>query len=143
MLSRRALPLVACGGGDPTPGWQTLSSGEAGALLAVWGTSARDVWVVGGRSELMGAPTAPVTWRGVAAGASRVFVVGESGVVGQRTSDGWTLIEPFVTQLTFHAAWIDPTGGLWGVGDMFDTLPLTSDGFLAYYDVEAPPEVPL
>lgn len=327
MLSRCVLALaflVACGGGEQTPSWQTLSSGEAGALLAVWGTSARDVWVVGGRGQLMGSPAilhfdgqtwsrvdsgqrgldlwwvfgfpggdvfftgaggtilryrnasfermptprsgtifglwgaapddlwavgtgddstgivwryngsqwsevtppgapnlvlkvhgqrsddvwmscasgvtlhwdgaaltsvatgvtsslfsivttpevavavggytgqgaivehtaggagwtvqpspAPITWRGVAAGASRVFAVGESGVVGQRTSAGWVLVDRFVTNLTFHAAWVDPAGGLWGVGGMFDTLPLTSDGFLAYYGVGTLPEVPL
>jgi hypothetical protein len=325
MLSRWVLPLVfvvACGGSEQRPSWQTLSSGEAGSLLAVWGTSAQDVWVVGGRGELMGSPTilhfdgktwsrvdsgqrgldlwwvfgfaggdvfftgaggtilryrnarfermqtprsgtifglwgaapddlwavgagddrkgivwrydgsqwsevtppdapslvlkvhgqraddvwiscasgltlhwdgvaltsvatgvtsslfsivttpqvavavggytgrgdivehtagsagwtvqpspAPVTWRGVAAGASRVFAVGESGVVGERTSAGWSLVDRFVTQLTFHAAWVDPTGGLWGVGGMFDTLPLTSEGFLAYFGSETLPEV--
>jgi hypothetical protein len=48
-----------------------------------------------------------------------------------------------VTQLTFHAAWVDPTGGLWGVGGMFDTLPLTSEGFLAYYGAAAIPEASL
>src|SRR5262245_28226290 len=60
MIAHRVFPLVlllvACGGGDRTASWQTLSTGEAGALLAVWGTSTRDVWVVGGRGELAGAP---------------------------------------------------------------------------------------
>lgn len=328
MLSRWVLALVvvaACGGGD-APGWQTLASGQPGSLLAVWGTSAQDVWVVGGRGELAGAPAilhfdgktwsrvdsgqrgldlwwvfglpggdvfftgaggtilryrnasfermatprsgtifglwgpapddlwavgsgddgtgivwryngsqwseltpappgipnlvlkvhgqrsddvwiscaggltlhwdgaaltsvatgvasslfsivttpdvaiavggytgqgaivehtagstgwttqpspAPITWRGVAAGAGRVFAVGEAGVVGQRTSTGWTLVDRYVTQLTFHAAWVDPAGGLWGVGGMFDALPLTSEGFLAYYGAAALPEVSL
>lgn len=327
MVSRWVLSfvfLVACsGGGDQTLRWQTLSSSESGSLLGVWGTSASDVWVVGGRGELMGSPTilhfdgktwsrvdsgqrgldlwwvfgfaggdvfftgaggtilryhnasfermptprsgtifglwgaapddlwavgsgddskgivwhydgsqwsdvtpadapnlvlkvhgqrtddvwmscangvvlhwdgtaltsmatgatsslfsvvttpevavavggytgqgqivehaagsagwttqpslAPVTWRGAAAGAGQLFAVGESGVVAHRTSTGWSLVDRFVTQLTFHAAWVDPAGGLWGVGGMFDTLPLTSDGFLAYYGaVEALPEV--
>jgi hypothetical protein len=326
MLSRWvvALVVVAACGGDPASSWQTLSSRQPGSLLAVWGTSAQDVWVAGGRGELMGAPAilhfdgqtwsrvdsgqrgvdlwwvfgfaggdvfftgaggtilryrnagfermatprsgtifglwgpapddlwavgsgddgtgivwryngsqwsevtppgvpnlvlkvhgqrsddvwiscaagltlhwdgtaltsvtsgvmsslfsivttpevaiavggytgqgaivehtagspgwttqpspAPITWRGVAAGAGRVFAVGEAGVVGQRTSAGWSLVDQYVTQLTFHAAWVDPTGGLWGVGGMFDTLPLTSDGFLAYYGVAALPEVSL
>lgn len=83
----------------------------------------------------------PVAWRGVAAGADHVFVVGESGVVAQRTETGWSLMEGLVTKFTFHAAWVDPTGGLWGVGGMFDTLPLTQDGFLAYYGVSSPSEV--
>lgn len=75
----------------------------------------------------------PVAWRGVAAGADRVYAVGESGVVAQRTPTGWNVITQSVTQLAFHAAWVDPQGGLWGVGGMFDTLPLTTSGFLTYY----------
>jgi hypothetical protein len=83
----------------------------------------------------------PVAWRGVAAGADQVYAVGESGVVAQRTATGWSLTEGLVTEFTFHAAWVDPTGGLWGVGGMFDTLPLTLDGFLTYYGVATPSEV--
>lgn len=75
----------------------------------------------------------PVAWRGVAAGTDRVYAVGESGVVAQRSTDGWGVLQQSVTQLAFHAAWVDPQGGLWGVGGMFDTLPLTSAGFLTYY----------
>jgi hypothetical protein len=83
----------------------------------------------------------PVAWRGVAAGADQVYAVGESGVVGQRTAAGWKLFDRPVTQLNFHAAWVDPKGGLWAVGGMFDTLPLTSEGFLSYYGAVAPREV--
>jgi hypothetical protein len=79
----------------------------------------------------------PVAWRGVAAGADRVYAVGEAGVVAQRTSMGWGILKQSVTQLAFHAAWVDPLGGLWGVGGMFDTLPLTSAGFLTYYGTAA------
>jgi hypothetical protein len=83
----------------------------------------------------------PVAWRGAAAGADRVYAVGESGTVGQRTAAGWSLLDRPMTQDNFHAAWVDPQGGLWGVGGMFDTLPLTSNGFLAYYGVATLSEV--
>jgi len=83
----------------------------------------------------------PVAWRGAAAGADQVYVVGESGTVGQRTATGWSLLDRPMTQNNFHAAWVDPEGGLWGVGGMFDTLPLTSEGFLAYYGVATLSEV--
>jgi hypothetical protein len=84
----------------------------------------------------------PVAWRGIAAGAGQVFAVGESGTVAQRTvAAGWSLLDRPMTQDSFHAAWVDPEGGLWGVGGMFDTLPLTSDGFLAYYGVATLSEV--
>ena len=44
--------LVGCDGDDPidepvVDTWQIVHEGAAGALLSVWGTSARDVWVVG------------------------------------------------------------------------------------------------
>lgn len=83
----------------------------------------------------------PVAWRGVAAGDAQIYAVGEAGVVGQRTQAGWQLLTQPVTQLAFHAAWVDPQGGLWGVGGMFDTVPLTSDGFLAYYGTATVHEV--
>ena len=60
MMRRRVLlllcVLVACGG-DDGPSWHMLSTKQPAALLSIWGTSPRDVWVVGGRSELDGAPT--------------------------------------------------------------------------------------
>ncbi len=82
-------------------------------------------------------------WRGVAAGSDRVYAVGEAGSVALRTSAGWSLLEPRapVTDVNFHAAWVDPKGGLWGVGGIFDSFPLTSDGFLAYYGVATLSEV--
>lgn len=83
----------------------------------------------------------PVPWRGVAAGAGEVYAVGESGVVGQRTATGWQVVPQSVTQLAFHAAWVDPDGGLWGTGGMFETLPLTRSGFLTYYGAAPPSEV--
>jgi len=83
----------------------------------------------------------PVAWRGVAAGADQVYAVGVSGAAAQRTAAGWQLLDRPPTQLDFHAAWIDPQGGLWGVGGHFDTVPLTQDGFLAYYGVVTPAEV--
>ena len=83
----------------------------------------------------------PVAWRGAAAGADQVFAVGESGAVGQRTAAGWSLLDRPRTQDNFHAAWVDPEGGLWGVGGLFDTVPLTSEGFLAYYGVATLSEV--
>jgi hypothetical protein len=83
----------------------------------------------------------PVAWRGAAAGADRVYAVGESGVVGQRAATGWSLLGQPPTHDSFHAAWVDPEGGLWGVGGVFDTPPLTSQGFLAYYGAATLSEV--
>lgn len=83
----------------------------------------------------------PVPWRGVAAGASAAYAVGQSGVVAQRIQGRWSILPQPVTQLAFHAAWVDRDGGLWGVGGRFDTLPLTSDGLLTYYGTAQVDEV--
>jgi hypothetical protein len=77
----------------------------------------------------------PVAWRGVAASTEHVYAVGEAGAVAERLASGWRLVERPPTQNNFHAAWVDPQGGLWGVGGKFETLPLTQEGFLAYYGV--------
>jgi hypothetical protein len=112
------------------------------AVIAVGGYQGQGQIVEYGAAGWTAQPSLiPVAWRGVAAGADRVFAVGESGAVGERTAAGWSLLDrPMITS-NFHAAWVDPEGGLWGVGGMFDTLPLTSQGFLAYYGVALLSEV--
>jgi hypothetical protein len=83
----------------------------------------------------------PVAWRGTTAGGDQLYAVGEAGAAAQRTQAGWSLLERPPIQRNFHAAWVDPQGGLWGVGGSFDTVPLTQEGFLAYYGVASPTEV--
>ena len=75
-------------------------------------------------------------WRGAAARDSDVYAVGEDGVVAHREDTGWAPLRQPLTQGNFHAAWVDPDGGLWGVGGDFDRLPLTADGFLLYYGAD-------
>lgn len=75
-------------------------------------------------------------WRGTAARGADVYAVGELGVVAHREATGWTAIRQPLTASNFHAAWVDPDGGLWGVGGDFDRLPLTADGFLLYYGTD-------
>ncbi|HEY0194422.1 MAG TPA: hypothetical protein VGC42_25090 [Kofleriaceae bacterium] len=139
---------ISCGGGV-TLHWDgaalsRVPSTVTSSLFSIV-TTADDVVAVGGATgqgdilENAGAgwvaqPTlVPVAWRGVAAGGDRVYAVGEAGVVAQRAAGAWTVLKQAVTQLPFHAAWVDPEGGLWAVGGMFDTLPLTTSGFLTYY----------
>lgn len=80
----------------------------------------------------------PAVWRGAAARDGDVFAVGENGVVAHRASTGaWSVIRQPLTSQNFHAAWVDPVGGLWGVGGAFDQLPLTAEGFLLHYGTDA------
>lgn len=74
----------------------------------------------------------PVAWRGAAARGNTAYVVGESGLIAERRELGWAMKKQTLTQKNFHSAWVDPDGGLWGVGGRFDQL-LTEDGFLLYY----------
>ena len=43
--------------------------------------------------------------------------VGVQGAVAFRSADGWQLQEPSIdTPLDLHGTWVDPDGGVWGVG---------------------------
>ena len=70
-------------------------------------------------------------WRGVSVTEAGVYAVGQEAHVARRDSGGWTeeLAEGAVD--SFHAAWIDPTGGLWAVGGKFDRIP-PIDGLIAH-----------
>jgi hypothetical protein len=85
--------------------------------------------------------TVPVPWRGTAAAGETAVAVGEQGAVAERTADGWTVSSQTLVELDFHAAWVDPDGGLWGVGGIFDAAVATSEGFLLYRGREAAIEV--
>jgi hypothetical protein len=77
--------------------------------------------------------SAPLPWRGTAAGDGELaFVVGEQGAVAERSATGWTALDQPLIDLDFHAAWVDPEGGLWGVGGRFDSGVFTTEGFLLY-----------
>ena len=78
------------------------------------------------------------TQRGLAANGDDVYAVGELGTLARRDAAGWIQTSARVTQKTFHAAWADSSGGLWGVGGEFDRIPLTSNGFLTYYGTKQP-----
>jgi hypothetical protein len=112
------------------------------AVIAVGGRAgAGDIVEHSGAGWTVQPNLVPVAWRGVTASGDTAYAVGEMGVVAQRIGGQWSFMQQSVTQLAFHAAWIDPEGGLWGVGGMFDTLPLTSAGFLTYYGTAPVAEV--
>lgn len=83
----------------------------------------------------------PIAWRGSAAHGTTVYAVGEYGVVAKREAGVWSIVDQTLTQENFHAAWVDPNGGLWAVGGDFDHAPLTANGFLEYFGTDSIPEV--
>ena len=87
----------------------------------------------------------PSAWRGLAASPtmSDIYVVGANGQIAKRDDTGaWAKIEQSLTQLSFHADWIDPDGGFWGVGGEFDQTPLTKNGFVMYLGNASIPSIP-
>ncbi|MBP6630283.1 MAG: vanadium-dependent haloperoxidase [Kofleriaceae bacterium] len=71
------------------------------------------------------APTGVGFLQGVAAGPDgQAIATGQRGVVLERGAEGWRVsdLDDTPTLQSFHAGWIDPSGGVWAVGgDVLDT----------------------
>jgi len=60
----------------------------------------------------------------------QAVAVGVTGALALRSDTGWTLADTgLATALDFHAAWVDPDGGIWAVGGDLSSL---NNGMLAY-----------
>lgn len=125
-----------------------VPTGVQASLFAIITTPER-VIAVGGTPEegqileytggaWMATPTVIGTQRALATHGATVYALGEFGTVAERGAAGWTQRSTMVTQKTFHAAWADPSGGVWGVGGEFDRIPLTANGFLTYFGTKQP-----
>ena len=113
-----------------------------GSLLSVAGNSQRFTTVGGaftgviyendGSGWKSVLPSGGPTLTGVAVSEDQAYAVGQFGTVLSRDDDGgWAVDKPRVTDQNLHAAWIDPSGGVWAVGGRFDTPP-TKDGVLIH-----------
>ncbi|MEJ7596279.1 MAG: hypothetical protein WKG01_00095 [Kofleriaceae bacterium] len=110
--------------------------------VAVGGTAAEGT-ILEHTSGWTAAPVLGITaWRGVAAAGDEVYVVGESGTYVHHDGASWMAPRQSITQRDFHAAWIDPSGGLWAVGGDFDRVPLTSNGVVTYFGATQPRSFP-
>jgi hypothetical protein len=66
------------------------------------------------------------------------YAVGDYGTVLSRAAGGWTKVELGLDVFqSFHAAWVDPDGGVWAVGGEVSTLPLT-DGLMIHKGASVP-----
>lgn len=71
-------------------------------------------------------PTGGPILSGVTASADQAYAVGQFGAVLKRSSSGsWSAEQDVPTNQNLHAAWIDPSGGVWAVGGHFDTPPMS------------------
>ncbi len=129
-----ALVLPGCREAEEAPDedWATLVESEArGMMLSVWGRSAEEVYVVGGRSGeaaigqwdgdelrwLDNPGESPAWW--VTGAGERTFVVGEAGLGLIRDGQGeWQRWDTGVTS-TLFGAWARGPSDVWIVGGDF------------------------
>lgn len=108
--------VVACGGS------------QSGVILESTGGVFADV-----------TPTGLVQMNGAFAAGGTVLTVGREGGVAFRGASGWTSEDTGLNLdlvLDYHAAWIDPDGGIWAVGGNIIGEPQT-DGLVVYFGTES------
>lgn len=161
-----ALVLAGCPGPEPTPRWSVVLDGLGGALLSVHGTSATDVWTVGGARpdaaglEAAGPPNAlhfdgsawtqiDFTGAGVPDGTDfwwvhafddgTVMIGGEGGTIVRR-APGASAFERMTTPGTgtVFGVWGSTSGDVWAVGGLGG-----SAGFVWRFDGSAWTDVAL
>ncbi len=169
-----AISVPSCGDAPPNPSgndagasaepkWRTVIDDLEGAVLAVWGTSARDVWAVGGPLGNVGfgalvlrfdgtrwrrstPPTAGETksyWWVHGTSSSDVWLVGEKGRITHW--DGATYREDESgTTATLFGAWAAGPNDVWAVGGTPDQPNAPNDVILHWdggsWKPEAMPE---
>lgn len=150
MLASLAL-IVACNGAETDPTgtggaggtggaeapWQVVSDGLDGALLSVWGTSADDVWTVGGDVRDGSGPLVlhydGSSWERVETGQTEgdlwwvfgfeggpVYMGGNGGVILRHDAGSFTLMDTPTTDTVF-GIWGASPSDVWAVGGTFDT----------------------
>ncbi len=116
--------------------WTAVDSGTDRDLFTVAGTGPDDVYAVGGvgNGQIQHwdgsawsdqTPAFSPDFNGVSARGARAAVVGRTGSVWARKSDGTWMEDPRgrATDKDLHAAWIDPDGGVWTVGGQLSNNP--------------------
>lgn len=120
----------------------TIAGNEDGSVVTAVGGqfSATVLETTGGDwVDVTPGPDAPLQAFGVHHRGDRAYAVGMQGVVMRREQDGWVVddtADPIREAL--HAVWIDPDGGVWGVGGRISAPPLI-DGTLVYHGAAPPP----
>jgi len=137
-------PAVGCDGDEPidepvVDTWQIVHEDAPGALLSVWGTSARDVWVVGADARDGTGPTVlhfeGDAWQRVQTGQAQgdlwwvfgfpggpVYMGGTGGMILRHEpgSDAFTLMATPGTA-TIYGIWGAAEDELWAVGGESDS----------------------
>lgn len=126
--------------------WSQLASPTTRTLFTVHGNddivvacggsqSGVIVESVGGGSFVDVSPAGVLQMNGTFAGSDTTLTVGREGAVAFRDAGGWASEETGLNLdlvIDYHAAWIDPDGGVWAVGGNIIGEPQT-DGVVAYF----------
>ncbi len=128
-----ALTLLACGGKEdappPEPEWTMVHEGLDSALMSVWGTSADDVWTVGGDAgdgpsvlhwdgsewSAIATETRGNLWWTFGFDGGPVFMAGSEGTI-LRYSDGTLARMPTPSTDTVFGIWGASPDDMWAVG---------------------------
>ncbi len=115
--------------GNADSGFELLNSGVSEQLVGLGGDS-DFVWTLGGgllgvalrwdrrgTARVLTPEDAPLL-QGVALDSAGVWVMGLAGTIYRSTGLGWYLVDTGIDLWpeTLHAAWVDPSGGVWAVG---------------------------
>ena len=135
-LALAGLLAAACGGGGgESTTWSTIASSQPAALLAVWGASSSDVWVVGGDARTGDGPAAwhwdGTTWERHTTGVTNVdlwwvfgipggpvFFGGSGGTILRYEGGTFTPMTTPATQTVF-GIWGANADDVWAVGGNF------------------------
>lgn len=72
-------------------------------------------------------PMAAPSFSGVYLSSAGDFAVGDEGAIYERDGGPWTEVATkLTTDETFHAVWVDPSGGVWAVGGQVRIPPLVN-----------------
>lgn len=137
VLLLAACPLTACTDEPLAVEWQIVHKDLPGALLSVWGTSATDVWAVGG-DALDGSGPMVIhfdgdAWSRVATGETQgnlwwvfgfadgpVYMGGDGGVILRRDADGGFTRMVTPGSDTVYGIWGATPADIWAVGGASD-----------------------
>ena len=134
VLFSLAVALFGCGGGDGTTEparWQLLGEQRPSSLLAAWSSGIDNVWIVGGREGVGGAPTVfrydGSAWAKLDSGQTNVdlwqvfgfgdvvFLGGSNGTILRYENGTFTKITTPSTDIVF-GLWGTSANDVWAVG---------------------------
>ena len=131
---------AGCGDDDGVPGWRVVHEDLPGALLSVWGTSATDVWTVGGDPDGSGpmvmrfdgdewqeldTGTTGDLWWVYGFDGGTVYLGGEGGTILAYRDGEFTAMPTPRSDVTVFGIWGCSPGDLWAVGGSITA----ADGF--------------